>query len=143
MGISTVARDAHYLRKKYQDPLYWAMKNCDEDPDKLRALIENIADHYQVFHIPGYYFSPKGLTSIIRIQIYECFDLFPVVLLTNYTSNVICFSSNVHSYSDLILGLNLCRELFCAINLAFILLSLHHNYFILNKNVGCDTCMCD
>ena len=24
------------------------MKNCGEDPDKLCALIENIADHYQV-----------------------------------------------------------------------------------------------
>ena len=121
------------------------MKNCDEDPDKLRALIENIADHYQVFHIPGYYFSPKGLSSIIRIQIYDCltyFQLFfsPTTTISN-TSNVICFSSNVHSYSDLILGLNLCRELLCAINLAFILLSLHRNYFILNKNVGCDTCM--
>ena len=28
--------------------LYWAMKNCGEDPDKLRALIECIGDHYQV-----------------------------------------------------------------------------------------------
>ena len=74
MGISTVTRDALYLRKKYQDPLYWAMKNCDEDPEKLHALIENIADHYQVFLISGYYFSPKGLTSIIRIQNYYCFD---------------------------------------------------------------------
>ena len=81
------------LRRNIKIHYYWAMKNCGEDPDKLRALIENIADHYQVFHIPGYYFSPKDLTSIIRIQIYDCSDLFSVVLLTNYNpSNVICFS---------------------------------------------------
>ena len=84
MVTSTVARDAHYLRKKYQDPLYWTMTNCDEDPDKLRALIENIADHYQVFCIPRILFSAKSLISIIRIQIYDCSDLFSVVLLTNY-----------------------------------------------------------
>ena len=111
MGISTVARDTHYLRKKYQDPLYWAMKNCDEDPDKLRAPIENIADHYQVFHIPGYYFSPKGLTSITRIQsmiVSTNFQLFcsPTTTVSN-TSNIICFSSNVHSYSDLSDGIHL------------------------------------
>ena len=28
--------------------LYWAMKNCDGDGQKLRSLIENIAMHYQV-----------------------------------------------------------------------------------------------
>ena len=77
------------LRRNIKIHYYWAMKNCGEDLDKLCALIE-------VFRIPGYYFSPKGLTSIIRIQIYDCSDLFSVVLLTNYNpSNVICFSSNV------------------------------------------------
>ena len=30
--------------------LYWSMKNCKGDPDKLRSSIENIAAHYQDKH---------------------------------------------------------------------------------------------
>ena len=28
--------------------LYWAMKNCEKEPKKLRQLIDNIPRHYQV-----------------------------------------------------------------------------------------------
>ena len=37
-----------YVGRSIKTHLYWAMKNCGEDPDKLCALIMNIADHYQV-----------------------------------------------------------------------------------------------
>ena len=37
-----------YIGRSIKTHLYWAMKNCGEDPDKLCALIMNIADHYQV-----------------------------------------------------------------------------------------------
>ena len=28
--------------------LYWCMRNCDGDPDRLRAMIMNISKHFQV-----------------------------------------------------------------------------------------------
>ena len=37
-----------YVGRSIKTHLYWAMKNYGEDPDKLYALIMNIADHYQV-----------------------------------------------------------------------------------------------
>ena len=40
-----------YVGRSIKIHLYWAMKNCGEDPDKLCALIMNIADHYQVCSI--------------------------------------------------------------------------------------------
>ena len=38
-----------YVGRSIKTHLYWAMKSCGEDPEKLCALIMNIADHYQVY----------------------------------------------------------------------------------------------
>ena len=37
-----------YVGRSIKTHLFWATKNCGEDPDKLCALIMNRADHYQV-----------------------------------------------------------------------------------------------
>ena len=37
-----------YLEKSIKLHLYWAMKNCGGDADKLCKLVENIPQHYQV-----------------------------------------------------------------------------------------------
>ena len=37
-----------YLGKGIKLHLYWAMQNCGGDADKLRELVGNIVNHYQV-----------------------------------------------------------------------------------------------
>ena len=38
------------LGKSIKTHLYWAMRNCGENADTLKNLIDNIPSHYQVFH---------------------------------------------------------------------------------------------
>ena len=38
----------HYLGRSIKIHLYWAMKNCSQDPDQLREFVFNIPDHYKV-----------------------------------------------------------------------------------------------
>eukprot|EP00731_Ephydatia_muelleri_P023827 Em0016g98a len=61
--------------------LYWCMRNCDGDPDRLRAMIMNISKHFQGCHLschsespcqqPGYHPKRKVLTMPTAIQAYE------------------------------------------------------------------------
>eukprot|EP00731_Ephydatia_muelleri_P029616 Em0021g139a len=61
--------------------LYWCMRNCDGDPDRLRAMIMNISKHFQGCHQschsespcqqPGYRPKRKILTMPAAIQAYE------------------------------------------------------------------------
>ena len=39
---------AHSIGKSIKTHLYWCMKNCTNNPDKLRQLIMNIPLHYMV-----------------------------------------------------------------------------------------------
>ena len=115
---------------------------------------------YFVFH--DIIFPPKGLTSIIKPgSQYIARDvvrpeviIFSMGFAASRATYVLLISVMVYIYSLVVEKLNLnalrwgkrvwCepifRELFCAINLAFIVIisnwSLHHNYSILNKNVG-------
>ena len=48
LPTQTLTSSLIYVSRSIKTHLYWAMKNCGEDPDKLCALNMNIADHYQV-----------------------------------------------------------------------------------------------
>ncbi|XP_064402159.1 uncharacterized protein LOC135347946 [Halichondria panicea] len=65
-------------QKSIKVHLYWAMKNCDGDGQKLRSLIENIAMHYQdnhlechpssTCHLPHYAPGKDLLTDLATVQ---------------------------------------------------------------------------
>jgi len=40
----------HCVGKSIKVHMYWAMKNCDGSPEKLRSLVMAIPRHYQVLH---------------------------------------------------------------------------------------------
>ena len=40
-----------FLGKSTKTHMYWSMKNCGNDPKKLRASIMNIVQHYRVIII--------------------------------------------------------------------------------------------
>ena len=59
------------------------MKNCGEDPDKLCAMIENIADHYQVRKF--YIFHPnKQQAQLFHFFVCLFVCLFPCLCLFLY-----------------------------------------------------------
>ena len=46
--FSMYSHGVHYLGRSIKIHLYWAMRNCNTNPDTLRSLISHIPDHYQV-----------------------------------------------------------------------------------------------
>ena len=45
LGTGSLTFSLIYVGRSIKTHLYWATKNCGEDPDKLCALIMNRADH--------------------------------------------------------------------------------------------------
>ena len=67
-----------YIGRSIITHLYWVMKNCEEDPDKLCAII---TDHYQddIIRMPMFYMVDK----IARISFQQGGKSFLLVITVN------------------------------------------------------------
>ena len=73
------------------------MKNCGEDPDKLCAMIENIADHYQVRKF--YIFHPNKQQA----QLFHFFVVFFVCLFGSLLVLIYLFNFFFFFFASLLL----------------------------------------
>ena len=67
--------------------LYWAMKNCGADPDKLCALIENIADHYQVRKF--YTFHPNKQRAQSFVCLFVSLLVFIIIIIIYFFASLL------------------------------------------------------